>query len=138
MEESLFEYFNSLSNQIIVIDSLLGGFSIAVIANLLISDTNTRLLRTIMQVTVLSASFFLISLFIMTRVMMMTTNGYPFEITEDNVKSLSSYGSITLILGIMALVSMIALSGWTKSKKTGIFTTVIGILTFIFILLILF
>ncbi|WP_347923655.1 hypothetical protein [Pontimicrobium sp. SW4] len=138
MEESLFEYFNSLSNQIIVIDSLLGGFSIAVIANLLISDTNTRLLRTIMQVTVLSASFFLISLFIMTRVMMITSNGYPFEFTEDNVKSLSSYGSITLILGIMALVSMIALSGWTKSKKTGIFTTVIGILTFIFILLILF
>jgi uncharacterized membrane protein len=37
----------------------------------------------------------------------------------------------------MSLITLIALSGWTKSKQMGIFTTVVGIFPFILIVLML-
>lgn len=137
MEEMSFEYWNKLADQIIVISSLLGGFSIAVIANLLVSNANTRLAKNIMKSAVLAASFFLVSVFAMTKVLMMTTNGFPLEVTEGDFKISSLVGGIAIILGIMSLITLIALSGWTKSKQMGKFTTVVGILTFILIVLML-
>ena len=131
------EYWNALANQLIIISSLLSGFTIAVIANLLVSDTNTRLFRIIMMAAVLAASFFLITLFANTKVLMMTTNGYPFKMTEKGLINFSYVGSISLFLGIMSLITIVVLAGWTKSKKMGIFTTIVGILTFVIILLIL-
>ena len=137
MEEMSFEYWNKLADQIIVISSLLGGFSIAVIANFLVSDTNTRLMRNIMKAAVLAASFFLASVFAMTKVLMMTTDGFPLKMTEGDLKVPSLIGGMTLLFGIMSLITIISLSGWTKSKKMGRFTTVIGILTLILILFML-
>ena len=137
MEEMSFEYWNKLADQIIVISSLLGGFSIAVIANFLVSDTNTRLMRNIMKVAVLAASFFLVSVFAMTKVLMMTTDGFPLNMTEGDLMVPSIIGGMTLLFGIMSLITMISLSGWTKSKKMGRFTTVVGVLTFILILMML-
>jgi hypothetical protein len=52
MEEISFEYLNKVANQIIVICYLLGGFSIAVTANFLVSELNTRLSNNIMKASV--------------------------------------------------------------------------------------
>jgi hypothetical protein len=137
MVEMSFEYWNKLADQIIEISSLLGGFSIAVVANLLVSDASSRLSKNIMKAAVLAASFFLISIFAMTKVLMMTTDGFPLKATEEGIKISSLVGGMTLILGIMSLITLIALSGWTKSKQMGIFTTVVGIFPFILIVLML-
>ncbi len=48
MTEFTFEYYNKLADQIITISALLGGFSIAIIANFLVSETKTRLTNNIM------------------------------------------------------------------------------------------
>ena len=45
MNELSFEYLNKIAEQIVTISSLLGGFSIAVIANIIISETNTRITK---------------------------------------------------------------------------------------------
>ena len=133
--ELSFDYWNKLADQMIVISSLLGGFSIAVIANFLVSDTNTRLLRNTMKAAVSAASFFLVSLFASTNILMMTTDGFPREITEGDLIVPRIIGIMTFLLGIISLVTMIALAGWTKSKNMGRFTTTIGILTLILIFL---
>jgi hypothetical protein len=137
MEEISFEYLNKVANQIIVISSLLGGFSIAVTANFLVSDLNTRLSNNIMKASVLAACLFLVSIFAMTKVLMMTTDGFPLKITEGDIKIVSTIGGITLLLGILSLIAIIAMAGWSKTKKMGIFTTIVGILTFIIILILL-
>jgi lysylphosphatidylglycerol synthetase-like protein (DUF2156 family) len=137
MEEMSFEYWNKLADQIIKISSLLAGFSIAVIANFLVSEANTRLTRNIMKAAVLAASFFLASVFSSTKVLMMTTDGFPLEIRGGDLRFAALIGGIALLFGIMSLITMISLSGWTKSKKMGIFTTVVGFVTFIVILIML-
>ena len=134
MIEITFEYWNKLADQTIMISSLLGGFTIAVIANLLVSEVNTRIFKNIMIVSTLAASFFLVSVFAMTTLLMKTTTGYPLEVIESDLILPRIVGSISFILGIISLIAMISLAGWTKSKKMGRFTTAVGILTLILIL----
>ena len=135
MTEITFEYWNKLSEQIVMISSLLGGFSIAVIANFLVSNLNTKLSKSILAVSTLAASFFLTTVFAMTNLLMKTTVGYPFEVVDNDLTLPRVVGVIAFFLGIISLLAMISMSGWTKSKRMGRFTTILGIITLILILL---
>ncbi|CAM3756459.1 hypothetical protein FLGE108171_13725 [Flavobacterium gelidilacus] len=135
MTEISFEYWNKLASQTILISSLLAGFSITVIANFLVAELNTKLSKYIMISATLAACLFLISVFAMTGIIMMTTEGYPGKVvTQDDLLFPRITGALSFVFGIASLLTMISLAGWTKSRKMGIFTTVIGVLTFIFIL----
>ncbi|MDB4025696.1 hypothetical protein N9438_03985 [Flavobacteriaceae bacterium] len=135
MIELTFEYWNKLAEQTITISSLLGGFSIAVIANFLVSDLNTKLSKSIMAVSTLAASFFLITIFAMTNLLMKTTVGYPFKVVDNDLMLPRVVGVIAFFIGIISLVALISMSGWTKSKKMGRFTTILGTITLLLILL---
>lgn len=71
--EITFEYWNKLADQIVTISSLLAGFSIAVIANILVSDIGTKLMKRIMVAASLAASCFLVTVFAMTKLLLMST-----------------------------------------------------------------
>ena len=135
MIELTFEYWNKFAEQTITISSLLGGFSIAVIANFLVSDLNTKLSKSIMAVSTLAASFFLITIFAMTNLLMKTTVGYPFKVVDNDLMLPRVVGEIAFFIGIISLVALISMSGWTKSKKMGRFTTILGTITLLLILL---
>lgn len=128
------EYLNKIANQIIVISSLLSGFSIAVLANLLVTTSKGKILNYILITTTIAASSFLVTVFAMTKIVMLTTEGYPMKLESSALHVPKIVGFGTFILGIISLSFLIALSGWTKSRKTGIFTTIIGILTLLMIL----
>jgi len=129
------EYLNSIANQIIVISSLLSGFSIAVMANLLVTKSEDRISNSILKVAAVAAACFLVTVFSMTKIVMMTTEGYPLKFENSDLDFPKVVGFVTFIIGIISLSILIALSGWTKSKGTGVFTTIIGILTLIMIFL---
>ncbi|MCG2462724.1 hypothetical protein K8352_18320 [Flavobacteriaceae bacterium F89] len=135
MTETTFEYWNKLADQIILISSLLGGFSIAAIANLLVSELNTRLIKYILAFSSLSASFFLITIFAMTKLLLMTTDGYPLKVIKDDLLFPRIVGTSFFYLGIISLIAVISLAGWTKSKRMGRFTTSVAIMTLILTLL---
>ncbi|MEL6672433.1 MAG: hypothetical protein AAFR61_09580 [Bacteroidota bacterium] len=135
MDEISLNYFNSLARQIITISSLLGGFSIAVIANLLVSGASTKLHKAIVASSTLAACFFLITVFAMTSVLLKTTEGYPHAISKSSLELPNVIGAITFYLGIISLLAIISLSGWTKSKRMGWFSTTVGVITLISIIL---
>ncbi|MEM6802301.1 MAG: hypothetical protein AAF696_12910 [Bacteroidota bacterium] len=135
--EVSFEYWNKLADQTVVISSLLAGFSITVIANIIVSKSNTRISNIILGISTLAACLFLISIFAMTLVLLKTTPGYPFEVEEIEFRQARVIGSLTFFLGIASLIAMISLSGWTKSKKMGWLTTVLGIVTSILVIIVL-
>ena len=129
------EYLNTIANQLIAISSLLSGFSIAVMANLIVTKSENKISNSILKVTTVAAACFLVTVFSMTKIVMMTTEGYPLKFENSDLDFPKIIGFAAFILGIITLSVLIALSGWTKSKSTGIFTTIIGILTLITILL---
>ena len=135
MVEITFDYWNKLADQVNLISSLLGGFSIAVIANILVSDLDTKLMKKIMVAATFAACFFLVTVFAMTKLMMMTTKGYPLPLTEGDTFLPRIIGVSSFLFGTISLLVVIGLAGWTKSKRMGRFTTTIAIITFIGIML---
>lgn len=130
------EYWNTLANQLILISSLLSGFSIAIVANLIVSERNNKINNRLLKTATISAGCFLVSIFAMTKISMVTTpGGYLKNITEDDFFIPRTIGMITFLIGLFALTTLISLSGWTKSKKIGIFTTTIGTITLLLALL---
>jgi len=128
------EYWNELAKQTLLISSLLSGFSIAVVANLLVSDKNEKLTNIILKAATLAAGCFLITVFAMVNIVMTTTpGGYLTNVSVNDFQVSRAVGLLTFMIGLFSLATMIALSGWTKSKKVGRFTTIIGLLTLILI-----
>ena len=135
MAEIPFEYWNKLASQLITISSVLSGFSIAVTANLLVSDSNNRITNAILKVTTIASGCFLVTVFAMTKILMMTTDGHPVQITIGDLAIPRVIGILTFFLGVVSLSLVIALSGWTKSRRIGVFTTAVGVLTFLMMLM---
>jgi len=130
MIELSLDYWNKLAEQTILICSFLGGFSIAITANLLINQSSGRLYNSILKFATVSSGSFLVTVFALTNVLMKTTEGYPFPVDQDDLFVPRIGIMIGYVLGIISLLSVIGLSGWTKSKSTGIFTTSVSIITF--------
>ncbi|MAX78547.1 MAG: hypothetical protein CL843_00025 [Crocinitomicaceae bacterium] len=128
------EYWNELAKQTILISSLLSGFSITVVANLLVSGKNDKLTNRILKSATLSAGCFLVTVFAMVQISMMTTpRGFQEDVTAQDFFLARIIGMLTFMMGLFSLTVMISLSGWTKSKKIGRFTTTIGIVTLVLI-----
>ena len=132
--EITLEYWNELGKQTLLVTSLLSGFSITVVANLLVSDKKDKLTNRILKSATLSAGCFLISVFAMVNIVMTTTpGGYLQNVSLKDFHVARVIGMVAFMVGLFSLTTMIALSGWTKSKSVGRFTTAIGILTLLLI-----
>jgi uncharacterized membrane protein YozB (DUF420 family) len=130
------EYWNSLASQMILISSLLGGFSMAIVANIIVSSRDDKPTNRILKTATVSACCFLITLFAMTKIFMDTTpGGFVSAVSEGDFMLPRMIGMVTFFIGLTGLSVLIALSGWTKSKKVGRFTTVIGIIQFVLTLM---
>lgn len=133
MEISI-EYWNELGKQMLLITSLLSGFSITIVANLLVSDKNDKLTNKILKTATLSAGCFLVGVFAMVNLIMTTTpGGFIEQVTLADFQVSRWVGVGSFLVGLCSLCMMIGLSGWTKSKKVGIYTTVVAILTLVLI-----
>ncbi|MEP4597718.1 MAG: hypothetical protein ABJZ92_16035, partial [Cyclobacteriaceae bacterium] len=109
-----------------------GGFSIAITANLLINQSERRLYNVILRLATISSSGFLTAVFAMTNILMTTTEGFPGEFVQSDLNTPRIIGMLGFLIGALSLLAIIGLSGWTKSKSTGIFTTVVSVIALIF------
>jgi hypothetical protein len=134
--EMTLEYWNALAHQTTLIASLLSGFSIAVVAHMIVSDKKDRLTTMILKAATLSAGCFLVAVFAMIQISMATTpGGYLKDVVAADFLIPRAIGIFTFITGLFSLTVMISLSGWSKSKKVGVFTTIVGVLTLLLILI---
>lgn len=137
MIELSLEYLNKVANQTIFISALLGGFSLTVLVLLLENEKNSRLMVNIFRLATTATGAFLVAIFAMTKILMMTTKGYPFEVQASQLTLPKIVGALTFLAGIISVIAIVALSGWSKSKKMGRFTTAIGGITLLFVLMML-
>lgn len=134
MLELSFDYWNQLAGHLILTCALLTGFSIAITANLIINSNSNRLLNAILKVSTISSGCFLVAVFALTNILMKTTEGYPFEVTNADLTNPRIIGILSYMIGVVSLLTVIGMSGWTKSRNTGIFTTVVSAFALILIM----
>ena len=134
MLELSFDYWNQLAGHLILTCALLTGFSIAITANLIINSNSNRLHNAILKVSTISSGCFLVAVFALTNILMKTTEGYPFEVTNADLTKPRIIGIMSYMIGVVSLLTVIGMSGWTKSRNTGIFTTVVSAFALILIM----
>lgn len=133
MNELQLKYANELANHLIIISALLAGFSIAFIANIIVQETKNKITKYLLIIATLTASSFLVSLFALTKILMVSSEGYPFEIDKQSFILAQTVSQTAFGIGLICILALISVSGWTKSKAIGVITTIMGLLTFIII-----
>lgn len=134
MELSL-EYMNKFASQTQFISALLCGFSLTVLVLLYDKKGTGKFLVPLFRFSILATGAFLVSIFAMTNIFMMTTEGFPLAVESADLIFPNLLGGIAFLIGIVSITIIISLIGWAKSKPLGIFSTVIGGLTLILIIL---
>ncbi|NRB47296.1 MAG: hypothetical protein HRU41_06455 [Saprospiraceae bacterium] len=135
MMELSFEYMNKLASQIQFISALLCGFSLTILVLLFDKKGADKISINIFRFSILATGTFLVSIFAMTDVFMMTTEGFPFKAESKDLLFPNTVGMSSFFIGITSIAIIIALVGWTQSKALGIFSTIVGLLALILIIL---
>jgi hypothetical protein len=128
IQEIPLSYLKEIAKQLIFISAFLGGFSAAILGTLIVSTKSSKTLKYLILGTSLSALSFIVSVFAMTKIVMIALPDSPFNGNYEATIVPRTIGSIAFFLGIIALIFTISISGWTHSKKLGIATTTLGII----------
>ena len=128
------EYMNALATQIIFISVFLGGFSATLLVTLLVADNERKMMKVLIVSSASAAILFIIATFAMTKLVMVTTPGFPQKITENEMIRARTLRALAHLAGILALMFTIGASGWLKSRRLGIATTMLGATGFIAII----
>lgn len=131
MMELPLSYWNQLANQIVLICALMSGFSLTVLIRFLDRTQSSRLMKAMFWLATMATGSFLVSIFAMTKILMMTTEGFPFPVTESELGFPRLIGFLAFLIGIISVLAIISLAGWTQSKKLGRLTTVVGAISFV-------
>ncbi|MBS4060907.1 MAG: hypothetical protein KG029_10945 [Bacteroidetes bacterium] len=118
MEESI--------KQLALISSVLGGFSFTFLSAIITKDTEKRIKYwLIITLTIASISFLLGAV------------GWTLMDFNQGMAALNSHHQMlvkVLIFGLISILSSIGLSGWLNDRKTGITTSILGVLALLFLL----
>ncbi len=109
--------------QLALVSSILGGFSITYVCTILTMKTEKKIEFWIFIVGLIAALCFLI-----------TTLGWSMMSFEEGKSDTFAHHQVLvkfLLVGLLTIITSISLSGWLKDTKTGISTTIIGFISLV-------
>lgn len=135
MNELSDQYMHLLAEQFIFISVFLGGFSATLLATIISSDLNNKCSKAMIVTSATSALSFVICVFCMTGIFLMTSEGYPNHLGGYSMSFTKNLAAINLAIGILSFVTTIGLSGWLKSRGLGITTSILATIAFVVLLI---
>lgn len=122
------EYFRILAEQLVFISVFLGAISASILGTFLVVDREGKIFKSMILGLALAAFAFITAVLGMNKVLVILAPSSPYQ---ERATELLFYprlvGGLSFYIGIFALLLVISLSGWLKSKKMGLITTFIGI-----------
>lgn len=137
MNELSFEYLHTMSSQVILICTFLAGFSATILSSFVTQKQHSRIRNVIILSLLIATCTMLISMFYLTNIFILTTPGYPQKVSIEALSQQLTICMIFFVFGIAAFLLFISLTGWLNSRNMGMVTSVLGAVTFIFVLSIL-
>ncbi|BDS11577.1 hypothetical protein [Aureispira anguillae] len=123
------EYFKLVAEQLVLISVFLGGISTTILGTIIMHESDDKILKFMILGLSLAAVSFIVSVIGMNKVLMVLAPDSPYQNKNELLFYPRLIGGLSFYLGIYSLLFVIGLTGWMKSKKIGIFTTTIGILS---------
>ena len=128
------EYFRILAEQLVFISVFLGGISANILGTLIVAKNDNRIIKIMILVLSLAAVSFIVAVLGMNKVLMILAPNSLYNNPNELLFYPRLVGGLAFYIGIFSLIAVISLSGWLKSKRIGIITTVIGIFSSILII----
>lgn len=123
------EYFNLIAQQLVLISVFLGGISTTILGTIIIHKGEDVIQKYMILGLSLAAVSFIVAVIGMNKVQMILAPDSPYQNKEALLFYPRLVGGLSFYIGIYALLTVISLTGWMKSKRLGIFTTSIGIIS---------
>ena len=120
-------YLIELARQMAFLGAFLGGFAATFLATLLVVDSSKRIAGWVIVSSATAACSFVVAVIASVMLTIVLHPDVP-----SNISSGSSVGTARIVsslgfgAGVFALLTSIGLSGWVRSRQTGIATSVIS------------
>lgn len=127
-------YLIELARQIAFLGAFLGGFAATFLATLLVVDSPKRIAGWVIGLAAAAACCFVVAV---TASVTLTTVLHPDA--PPNVRDGSSVETARIVsslgfgAGVFALLTSVGLSGWVRSRQTGIATSAIAFISLILV-----
>ncbi|WP_262694372.1 hypothetical protein [Kordiimonas aquimaris] len=128
-------YVTAVAEQLSFVSAFLGGISATILVTILVFTSEKKSVSWIVGASALAACSLLIAVVASWRLIILLHPDFPkpIDVTVMNIlwaSMLLGYG-----LGFLSLLASIGLSGWLRSRKTGLITTSIAIVAVLFFVL---
>lgn len=122
------EYFRVLAEQAVFISAFLGGISATILVTFIITNNDKKVFKYMILFSAIAAVAFIVAIFGMTKIQLMLAPDAPFENIKEQLIFPRIVGGLGFYIGINSLLAVISLSGWLRSKRLGVITTILGVL----------
>ena len=126
------DYVIAVAEQLSFVSAFLGGISATILVTIVVFTSPKKSVSWIVSASALAACSLLIAVVASWRLIILLHPTMPFSVESIVIKVLWAGMLIGYGLGFLSLLASIGLSGWLRSRKTGLITTSIALIAVIF------
>jgi len=134
MNKSNADYFVAVAEQMSFVSAFLGGVSVTILVTIVIFTSSKKSVSWIVGTSALAACCLLTAVIASWRIIIAFHPDLPFEADLTKVEILWDAMILGYGLGVLSLITSIGLSGWLRSRRSGIITASIATVAVIFFL----
>ncbi len=128
-------YLAEISHQLAFLSAFLGGFSATFLATLVITDSSKRVAGWIVAATATAACSFVVSVIASVMLTIVLHPEVPSNVIQSaSISSARVVSSLGFAVGVIALLISVGLSGWLRSRQTGLMTSAVAGISLILVL----
>ncbi|MDM7860912.1 hypothetical protein QTP81_09920 [Alteromonas sp. ASW11-36] len=132
MQELTPNYIIAVAEQLSFVSAFLGGISTTILVTIVVFTSPKKSVSWIVSTSTLAACSLLIAVVASWRLTILLHPEIPITVNESVIMILWAGMLIGYGLGFLSLLVSIGLSGWMRSKKSGIITTCIASVAVVF------
>ena len=126
------KYIIAVAEQLSFVSAFLGGISATILVTIVVFASSKKSVNWIVSSSAIAACSLLIAVVASWRLLIILHPEFPMPIDQGIVNMLWKGMLVGYSFGFLSLLASIGLSGWIRSKRDGIITSVIAIVAMLF------
>ena len=126
------KYIIAVAELLSFVSAFLGGISATILVTIIVFTSSKKSVNWIVSSSAIAACSLLIAVVASWRLLIILHPEFPMPVDQGIVKVLWVGMLLGYSLGFLSLLASIGLSGWIRSKRDGIITSVIAIVAMLF------
>lgn len=129
------DYIVAVAEQISFVSAFLGGISATMLVTIVVLTSPKKSVSWIVSTSALAACSLLIAVVASWRLIILLHPQMPFTVDSMLIDVLRAGMLLGYSLGFLSLLASIGLSGWLRSRKTGLITSSIALIAAMFFIM---